>query len=94
MIKSFKDKITENIFNSKRVTGIGAPLIKKAKRRLDFLHDAVDLEDMYFPPSNQFHSLQGFSPTRYAIWVDKQWRITFEWHDGNAFEVLFEDYHK
>jgi proteic killer suppression protein len=69
-------------------------LVKKAKRRLDFLHDAVDLEDMYFPPSNKFHSLEGFNPTRYAISVDKQWRITFQWRDGNAYEVLFEDYHQ
>ena len=94
MIKSFKDKTTENIFYSKRVKSVSPQLVKKAKRRLDFLHDAVDLEDMYFPPSNQFHSLGGFTPTRYAISVDKQWRITFVWQDGNASEVLFEDYHK
>ncbi|MBC8236515.1 type II toxin-antitoxin system RelE/ParE family toxin [bacterium] len=63
MIKSFKDKTTENIFNSKRVKGVSIQLAKKAKRRLEFLHSAVDLEDMYFPPSNRFHALEGFAPT-------------------------------
>ncbi|MDM8521830.1 type II toxin-antitoxin system RelE/ParE family toxin [Desulfococcaceae bacterium HSG8] len=93
MIKSFKDKITKNIFYSKHIKNVSTHLVKKAKRRMDFLHEAVDLEDMYFPPSNKFHSLEGFTPTRYAICVDKQWRITFEWQDGNAYEVVFEDYH-
>jgi len=94
MIKSFKDKTTENIFNSKRVKDVSIQLAKKAKRRLEFLHSAVDLEDMYFPPSNRFHALEGFTPTRYTIWVDQRWRLTFEWREGNAYEVQFEDYHR
>ncbi|MBF0452638.1 MAG: type II toxin-antitoxin system RelE/ParE family toxin [Candidatus Magnetomorum sp.] len=94
MIKSFRDKETENIFHSKRIKKINAKLVKKVKRRLDFLNDAVDIEDMYFPPSNKFHSLDGFKPTRYAIWVDNKWRITFEWDTGNAYNVIFEDYHR
>ncbi|RLC11007.1 MAG: hypothetical protein DRI57_19525 [Deltaproteobacteria bacterium] len=93
MIKSFKDKNTEKIFNAKRIKYLDDKLAKKVRRRLDFLNDAVDKEDMYFPPSNKFHSLEGFTPTRYAIRVDRQWRITFEWHDGDAYEVTFEDYH-
>lgn len=93
MIKSFKGKITEPIFYNKRVKGLGLQLVKKAKRRLDFLDATVDLEDLYFPPSNKFHALEGFNPTRYSISVDRQWRITFEWKEGNAYEVLFEDYH-
>ena len=93
MIKSFNDKITKQIFYNKRVKGVELQLTKKAKRRLDFLDATVDLEDLYFPPSNHFHALQGLSPTRYAISVDRQWRITFEWNEGNAHDVLFEDYH-
>ena len=68
-------------------------LIKKARRRLALLNRAVQLEDLYFPPSNKLHSLSGYIPTRYAISIDKQWRITFEWHEGDAHDVLFEDYH-
>lgn len=93
MIKSFYDKRTEDIFNDRRVQRLDNKLIKKARRRLELLNAAVRLEDMYFPPSNQLHALEGFNPTRYAIRVDTQWRITFEWHEGDAFDVHFEDYH-
>jgi proteic killer suppression protein len=93
MIKSFCDKKTEDIFNGRRVPRVDGKLAAKARRRIELLNAAVRLEDMYFPPSNQFHALQGFNPTRYAIRVNQQWRITFAWHEGNAFDVCFEDYH-
>ncbi len=93
VITTFRDKRTAAIFNGKSVKGVDAKLIKKARMRLQYLHAAIMLEDLYFPPSNKLHALQGFTPTRYAIAVDKQWRITFEWRDHNAFEVCFEDYH-
>lgn len=93
MIKSFHDTKTEDMFNGRRVQRLDSRLAKKARRRLELLNAAVRLEDMYFPPSNQFHALEGFNPTRYAIRVDRQWRVSFEWHKGDAFDVYFEDYH-
>lgn len=93
MIKTFRDDITENIFIGKRVRGIDENLAKKARRRLELLNAAIQLEDLYFPPSNKFHALQGFNPTRYALWVNKQWRLSFGWGEGNSFDVYFEDYH-
>ncbi len=93
MIKSFRDQKTEDIFNGRRVQRLDSKLVNKARRRLELLHAAVRLEDMYFPPSNQLHALQGFQPKRYAIRVNQQWRVTFEWHEGDAFDVYFEDYH-
>ncbi|MCA9981597.1 MAG: type II toxin-antitoxin system RelE/ParE family toxin [Anaerolineales bacterium] len=94
MIKSFRDGKTEDIFRGRRVRRLDSKLAEKARRRLELLNAAVRLEDMYFPPSNQLHALQGFQPTRYAVRVNQQWRITFEWHEGDAFDVYFEDYHK
>ena len=93
MIQSFRDKNTEKIYSGERVKGISTNLAQKARRRLAVLNRATQLEDLYFPPSNQFHALSGDTPTRYAIAVDKQWRITFEWHEGEVYNVLFEDYH-
>lgn len=93
MIKSFRDGKTEDIFRGRRVQRLDGKLAEKARRRLELLNAAVRLEDMYFPPSNQLHALHGFHPTRYAIRVNQQWRVTFEWHEGDAFEVCFEDYH-
>ncbi|MBW2035180.1 MAG: type II toxin-antitoxin system RelE/ParE family toxin, partial [Deltaproteobacteria bacterium] len=30
---------------------------------------------------------------QFAISINKQWRVCFEWHDGNAFNVGIVDYH-
>ena len=62
--------------------------------RKNFVALCYRIEDLYFPPSNKLHALQGFSPTRYAIWIDNRWRISFEWSGDRADEVLFEDYHR
>ena len=93
MIKSFADKRSQSVFEGKTVKGIDPILLKKTRRRLEYLHAATKLEDLYFPPSNKFHALQGHNPTRYAIWVNQQWRVTFSWEEGHATEVKLEDYH-
>lgn len=93
MIKSFADKQTEAIFHGSAIKKLDMTLIKKAKLRLEYLNAAVQLEDLYFPPSNKFHALQGYQPTRYAIRVNEKWRITFAWQNNHAFNVCFEDYH-
>ncbi len=95
VIISFKDKLTKAIFGDEKVSKVEKKLLKKARIRLDLLDNAERLEDMYFPPSNKFHALEGFNPARFAIRVDRQWRISFEWDEenGNAHNVCFEDYH-
>ena len=93
MIKSFQDKQTETLFHTGTVKRLDKALAKKAMLRLDYLSYAVQLEDLKNPPSNRFHALEGFHPTRYSISVNKQWRISFVWQDGHAIEVCFEDYH-
>jgi proteic killer suppression protein len=40
-----------------------------------------------------FHALGGDRKGQYAISINKQWRICFEWHEGNAFNVEIVDYH-
>lgn len=63
-------------------------LTQKVRRRLELLNAAQRIEDLYFPPSNQLHALEGFEPKRYAIWINKQWRISFIWgEDNNAYDV-------
>lgn len=93
MIKTFHDTVTEMIFHGARCKRIDETLQKKARRRLEFLNATKIIEDLYFPPSNRFHKLQGFKPPRYSISVDAQWRITFEWSNGDSYDVHFADYH-
>ncbi|BAP56884.1 plasmid encoded proteic killer toxin HigB [Thioploca ingrica] len=93
MIISFRDKKTEIIFNGEPVRGIDKNLANKIRRRLELLNAAQKISDLYFPPSNRFHVLEGFEPRRYAIWVNNQWRISFVWGDNGVYDVYFEDYH-
>jgi proteic killer suppression protein len=93
VIESFKDERTKWIFDGEPVKRLDGKVYKAARKRLIQLEAAIKIEDLYFPPSNKFHRLEGHSPTRYAIRVNEQWRITFEWKDGKAYNVLFEDYH-
>jgi len=94
MIVTFRDKIAKKIFDGEKIRRLDRNLAKKARRRLEQLNAVGRIEDLYFPSSNKFHALEGYEPTRYAIRVTKQWRITFEWHENNnAYDVHFEDYH-
>jgi len=44
-------------------------------------------------PGNKFHALSGILKGQYAISINKQWRVCFEWQDGNAYHVKIADYH-
>ncbi|MCK4487878.1 MAG: type II toxin-antitoxin system RelE/ParE family toxin [Desulfobacterales bacterium] len=44
-------------------------------------------------PGNKFHALAGDRKGQYAISINKQWRVCFEWRDGNAYNVEIADYH-
>jgi toxin HigB-1 len=67
-------------------------LNERILRLLDRLDVAAKPQDMDFA-STQFHALKGFKPTRYTVHVNGPWCITFEFKDGDAFEVDLEQYH-
>jgi proteic killer suppression protein len=91
MIKSFKDKEAEKIYNGLRSAKLPEIIQDTARRRLKYLNNAVNLEDLRVPPSNHFEALNG-RPDVYSIRINIQWRITFTWNDG-AENVRIEDYH-
>ena len=71
---------------------IDARLHKRIVRRLDALDKSLSAEELSIPGFD-FHSLRGFRPRRYTIHVNGPWGITFEFHDGDAFNVDLEQYH-
>jgi proteic killer suppression protein len=91
MIQSFADEIPEHLANGRFVRKLSVELQRQALKRLNFLKLAQRLDDLYIPPSNHFHALGGKG--RYAIRVNRQWRITFMWLSAGPTDVLFEDYH-
>ena len=57
------------------------------------LHAATSPEALMLNLGNKFHSLKGDRKGQYTISVNKQWRVCFEWHDGNAYSVDIVQYH-
>ena len=68
MIKSFKDGLTESIWQRKRVKGFSSDLFKIARRNLGFLEDAVELKDLRVPPGNRLEALKGNRAGEHSIY--------------------------
>ena len=66
---------------------------KSALRKLDMLHQAVDLGDLRAPPANRLEALAGDRRGQHSIRINDQWRICFVWREGDADDVEFVDYH-
>ncbi|HRO12930.1 type II toxin-antitoxin system RelE/ParE family toxin [Amaricoccus sp.] len=91
MIKTFRSKQLRSLWETGR-SRIDARLHERILRRLDRLDAAAGAEDMNLPGFD-FHALRGFEPTRYTVHVNGPWCVTFEFRDGDAFAVDFEQYH-
>jgi len=57
------------------------------------LNNAVTLDDLRVPPANRLEKLSGDRVGQYSIRINDQWRICFEWIDGDAYNVEMVDYH-
>jgi proteic killer suppression protein len=91
MIKSFKHKGLAELFERGRTRRVRQDLQLRCLRRLEVLDQAELLTDLNVPGFN-FHGLHGV-PKRYSIHVNGPWCITFEWEEGEAQRVDFEQYH-
>ena len=92
MIKTFKRKGLRKFFESGSLSGIQPDQKQKLRMRLIALHTATTIEDMDIP-GWRLHSLKGDREGLWAINVSGNWRIVFEFRDGNAYVVNYEDYH-
>ena len=93
MIRSFRDRDTERLFDRRAIKRFGQPVQRVALRKLRMLDAAVGLEDLRVPPGNRLERLRGDRAGRHSIRVNDQWRICFRWRDGDAYEVEIVDYH-
>jgi proteic killer suppression protein len=93
MIRSFDDDRAERLFNRLPVKKLAAALQRAALRKLVLLDAATSLEDLRVPPGNRLEKLIGDRAGQYSIRINDQWRICFEWSDGDAYEVEMADYH-
>ena len=96
MIQSFAGEATADIFrdrNTKAARRIPRYLWRSVQRKLKMLDVALRIDDLESPPGNRLKALKGALTTRHSIRVNEQYRVTFRWENGHAFEVAVEDYH-
>ena len=92
MIKSFRHKGLEKFFESGAKKGIQPQHATRLRMQLAALDTAQSIEDMHIP-GFRLHPLKGREEGRWSIWVNGNWRITFEFVDGHAYILDYEDYH-
>jgi len=92
MIKSFKHKGLRLFYQTGSMAGIQAAHENRLRMQLAALDTAVGVEDMDVP-GFRLHPLKGQRKGLWSIWVSGSWRLTFEFREGNAYIVNYEDYH-
>ena len=93
MIRSFKSKETEKIFTRLRSRKLPQDIQQVSNRKLRMLNNAVNLNDLRIPPADRLEKLSGDRKGQYSIRIHDQWRICFEWRDGDVHNVEITDYH-
>jgi proteic killer suppression protein len=92
MIKSFKHKGLETFYATGSAKGIQTNHAKKLRMQLAALDTAHQIEDLDIP-GYRLHQLKDRLKNLWSITVNANWRITFEFSDGNVYIVNYEDYH-
>jgi proteic killer suppression protein len=92
MIRGFKSKALAELWEIGSTRKIDAKMHGRILRRLDRLQVALRPNEMDVPGFD-FHPLRGGKPTRYSVHVNGPWCITFEFEEGEALRVDFEQYH-
>jgi toxin HigB-1 len=93
MIKGFKDRATEAVFNGESPKGFPSDLVKVARRKLSYLDAAHDLRDLRLPPGNKLEALKKDRQGQHSIRINDQFRICFIWTPQGPIDVEITDYH-
>ena len=93
MIRSFRSKVTERLYARERVSKLPTLIYKVSLRKLTMIDAATTIEDLRVPPGNHLEQLKGVRKGQCSIRINNQWRICFEFRDGNAHNVEIIVYH-
>lgn len=91
MIKSFRAKETQKIWDGRFSKKLPHDIQRIARRKLRMLNNAVTIEDLRIPPANRLEMLSGDRDGQHSIRINDPWRICFTWNDG-AENVEIVDY--
>ena len=93
MIKSFKSKEAQKIWNEEFSKKLPTTIQKRALQKLMMLNIASSINDLQIPPSNHLEALSGDRQGQFSIRINDQYRICFRWLDNHSFDVEIVDYH-
>jgi len=96
VIQSFADETSADLFrerHTRHARRIPRTLWRSAQRKLMAIDAAARLEDLVIPGGNRLQMLRGGQAGRHSIRINDQYRVTFRWEQGHAYEVRVEDYH-
>jgi proteic killer suppression protein len=92
MIQSFRHKSLRRFYESGSVGGIQPKHANRLRMLLAALDSSQNINDMNVP-GFRLHPLKGSDKGRWSVWVNGNWRSTFEFRDGQAYVLDYEDYH-
>ena len=93
MIRSFRDRDTQRLFDRQPVRKLGADVQRVALRKLRQLDAALSLDDLRVPPGNRLEKLRGDRRGQHSIRINDRWRLCFRWAGADAHDVEIADYH-
>jgi toxin HigB-1 len=93
VIRTWRDKEAEALFSRLRSRRLPSDLQTVALRKLRMLSEADSIDDLRIPPANRLEKMRGDREGQWSIRINDQWRICFEWREGNAYNVEIVDYH-
>ncbi len=96
MIETCGNRLAEDLFfdrRSKATRAFPPDVLRTARRKLLYLHDAAELGDLRAPPGNRLEALKGRWNGHHSIRINDQLRVVFRWQSGQAFDVTVLDYH-
>ena len=93
MIASFKDAGAQELYETGRSRRVPSDIQRVALRKLKYLNNAEDLNDLRVPPGNRLEALSGDREGQHSIRINDQYRICFVWRDAQFHEVEIVDYH-
>jgi len=97
MIESSGNTLAEDLFydrKSKSTRSFPNELHRIARRKLLYLHDATDLQDLRVPPGSRLEALKGNLKGFHSIRINDQWRLVFRWSGGHSHDAQIVDYYK
>ena len=91
MVKTFRHKGLQRFFEPGSLAGVQPHHASRLQMQLAALDTSQQIDDMSIP-GFRLHPLKGREKGRWSIWVNGSWRLTFEFRDGDACVLDYEDY--